>query len=72
MLNLKYNTLPLSMNIWTEQARRLASELTMKSKIEIKLRNRDGDRGQFILRSPYGFSIIFCHAATLSSRSVQH
>ena len=35
-------------NIWTEQARRLASELTMKSKIEIKERNRDGDRGQFI------------------------
>ena len=31
-------------NIWTEQARRLASELTMKSKIEIKERNRDGDR----------------------------
>ena len=30
------------MNIWTEQARRLASELTMKSKIEIKERNRDG------------------------------
>ena len=43
------------MNIWTEQARRLASELTMKSKIEIKQRNRDGDRGQFIYDLPMVF-----------------
>ena len=60
------------MNIWAEQARGLASELTMKSKIEIKQRNRDGDRGQFIYDLPMVFSIIFCHAATISSRSVQH
>ena len=55
ILNLKCNTLPRSMNIWAEQARRLASELTMKSKIEIKQRNRDGDRGQFIYDLPMVF-----------------
>ena len=43
------------MNIWTEQARRLASELTMNSKIEIKQRNRDGDRGQFVYDLPMVF-----------------
>ena len=55
ILNLKCNTLPLSMNIWAEQARRLASELTMKSKIEIKQRNSDGGREQFI----YYLSMVF-------------
>ena len=43
------------MNIWAEQAGRLASELTMKSKIEIKQRNRDGGRGQFIYDLPMVF-----------------
>ena len=43
------------MNIWAEQARRLASELTMKSKIEIKQRNRDGGREQFIYDLPMVF-----------------
>ena len=55
ILNLKCNTLPRSMNIWAEQARRLASELTMKSKIEIKQRNRDGGTGQFIYDLPMVF-----------------
>ena len=43
------------MNIWAEQARRVASELTMTSKIEIKQRNSDGGREQFIYDLPMVF-----------------
>ena len=63
ILNLKCNTFPLSMNIWTEQARRLASELTMKSKRSHWDQTAKQRRG---LWSPCGFSIIFCHAASLT------
>ena len=67
--DVRCNTFPLSMNIWTKQARRLASELKLKSKRshwDQTAKQRQG------LCSPYGFSIIFCHAATLSARSVQY
>ena len=55
ILNLKCNTFPLSMNIWTKQARRLASEfkkMIMKSKRGHWDQRAKQRRG---LWSPYGF-----------------
>ena len=46
------------MNIWAEQARRLANELTMKSKIEIKQRNRDGAEDSLFMISLWFFNNI--------------
>ena len=42
ILNLKCNIFPLSVNIWTKQARRFTSELKVREAIEIEQRNRDG------------------------------